>query len=94
MIIYVKHPSLGNKHVPEEEYVQLHAEGWVRWPRSAAEKNAAPLSSAIPCVSQATEAGAAPTVESLRAVLEEKGFQYDKRWGLKKLQEVLHGDGP
>jgi hypothetical protein len=89
-VIFVKHPIHGNKHVPESEYPALKEEGWVKWPRSAAEKNAAPLSSPLHVVSP--EAGAAPTIESLRAVLEEKGFAYDKRWGLKRLQEALDGD--
>lgn len=69
----------------------MRFQGWVKWPRSAAEKNAAPLSS--PPVVSIPEAGAAPTIESLRAVLEEKGFAYDKRWGLKRLQEALDGNG-
>jgi hypothetical protein len=108
-MVYVKHAVHGNKHVDESELTKLRAEGWVKWPRTPEEKNAAPLSSPPPVVSP--EAGAAPdikqqfdsyradvekyrapaaqSVEALRSVLEERGFQYDKRWGLKRLQEAL-----
>jgi hypothetical protein len=88
--MYAKHPSLGNKHFPEGSVLEP---GWVKWPRSAAEKNAGALPS-TPEVVSPSEAVPAPTIESLRAVLEEKGFQYDKRWGLKRLQEAADGNGP
>jgi len=32
---------------------------------------------------------AEPTLESVRAELDSRGVAYDKRWGLKKLQELL-----
>lgn len=41
-MIYVKHPTLGNKHVPDSEQSALEAEGWVRWPRTAAQKAGVP----------------------------------------------------
>jgi hypothetical protein len=34
-------------------------------------------------------AAEADTVESLRARLDAAGIEYDKRWGLKRLQELL-----
>jgi translation initiation factor IF-2 len=37
-LIYVKHPELGNRHVPADQVAQLLASGWTRFPRSRAEK--------------------------------------------------------
>lgn len=61
-MIYVKHPALGNRHVTEAEYETMRSQGWVKWPRSAAEKNAAPLSSPPPV--SIPEAGAAPDLKA------------------------------
>lgn len=36
--IYMKHPELGNKHVPAAEQAAREADGWVKWPRTAAQK--------------------------------------------------------
>lgn len=35
---YVKHPELGNKHVDDSEVAALVEQGWVKWPRTDAEK--------------------------------------------------------
>lgn len=35
---YVKHPELGNKHVDDSEVAALVEQGWVKWPRTAEEK--------------------------------------------------------
>lgn len=37
-MVYVKHPEHGNKHVAPEEAPALVLEGWVIWPRTAAQK--------------------------------------------------------
>lgn len=37
-MIYMKHPELGNKHVPEAEQAGREAAGWVRWPRGKEQK--------------------------------------------------------
>lgn len=42
-MFYLKHPDLGNRHVAnEQEAKDLVAAGWVRWPRTKAEKNFVP----------------------------------------------------
>jgi hypothetical protein len=46
-VIYVKHPELGSKHVPEAELPALVAAGWVRWPRTAEQKADAPVSPVV-----------------------------------------------
>jgi hypothetical protein len=41
---YVKHASLGNRHVADSEADKLQAEGWVKWPRTKEQKaGAAPV---------------------------------------------------
>jgi hypothetical protein len=35
---YLKHPQHGNRHVGEEEAIELEAQGWTRFPRSAEDK--------------------------------------------------------
>jgi hypothetical protein len=35
---YLKHPELGNKHVPDSEVDRLTSEGWVKWPRTKEQK--------------------------------------------------------
>lgn len=92
-MVYIKHAALGNKHVPEADWPTLQSQGWVKWPRTKEQKNAAPQPSVPAGVSPAQEAGAAPDLESCRAELEAKGIPYDKRWGLKRLQEALSEHG-
>ncbi len=42
-MLYMKHHELGNAHVADAEQAQREADGWVRWPRTKAQKvNAAP----------------------------------------------------
>lgn len=38
----VKHPELGNKHVPESEVKGLVANGWQVWPRTKEQKEGTP----------------------------------------------------
>lgn len=38
MQIYMKHPDMGNEHFAAERQAELEAQGWVRWPRTAAQK--------------------------------------------------------
>jgi len=40
---YMKHPTEGNRHVPDAEVPALQAQGWVKWPRSLSEKVGIPL---------------------------------------------------
>lgn len=48
MSYYLKHPEHGNRHV--ETYAELHdllAKGWVRWPRTKAEKEGRQVSQVV-----------------------------------------------
>jgi hypothetical protein len=42
MAAYMKHATLGNRHVEEADVAKLEGEGWVRWPRPRHVKAAAP----------------------------------------------------
>jgi hypothetical protein len=65
-LIYVKHPDLGNRHVPADQVAQLVAAGWTRFPRSRAEKQrgAWPPPAAAPAVALQARA-AAPAADGL-----------------------------
>ena len=39
----MKHPDLGNEHVPDAEVEARRAAGWVKWPRSLSQKVGIPL---------------------------------------------------
>ena len=45
-MIYMKHPVLGNRHVDDAEQAEREAAGWVRWPRTKAQKEGAPNNAA------------------------------------------------
>jgi hypothetical protein len=49
-LIYMKHPELGNRHVPADQVAQLLASGWTRFPRSRAEKQRGAWPPAAPAV--------------------------------------------
>ncbi len=38
MSVYMKHPVMGNAHVPASQQTQREADGWVRWPRTPEQK--------------------------------------------------------
>jgi hypothetical protein len=42
-IIYMKHPALGNKYFPAAEQTEREAAGWVKWPRTKAQKDGVPV---------------------------------------------------
>lgn len=93
----MKHPTLGNKHFDDEQLEVLRAKGWVRWPRTAAEKSAAPVEQEVLSVSpwSAPATGAAPddsTDDELATVkqrLADLGIKYHANSGLKKLYSLL-----
>jgi hypothetical protein len=39
-MIYMKHHVLGNLYFDDKQQVEQEALGWVRWPRTIAQKNA------------------------------------------------------
>ena len=92
-MIYMKHPVLGNRHFHEDQLTALLADGWVRWPRTLEQKNAAPQTNQGSVVSPPWSApepdGAAPEIDALKAKLDELGIKYHHRAGIKKLQEPL-----
>lgn len=64
---YVKHPEHGNRHVTDEELPALIADGWVKWPRTKAQKQAAD-SAAVPIkLADPIEPPAAPVAPARRA---------------------------
>lgn len=42
MSVYMKHQTLGNRHFPDSEQKAREADGWVKWPRTKAQKSASP----------------------------------------------------
>lgn len=96
---YVKHPTLGNRHVTEAQALELEAAGWVRFPRSKEAKAlgawpplvAAPreLESVIAPVVAPEPVGAAPDIGALRAELDARGVKYHHRAGAEKLRALL-----
>jgi len=51
-MLYGKHPTLGNAHFPDEQRTAREAAGWVIWPRTRAQKNAAPKPSVDPQIQE------------------------------------------
>lgn len=90
---YVKHPTFGNRHVSDEEAPALVAEGWVIWPRTKEQKEglAAPQATApvADLLVKPEPAGAAPSVDELRAELDRRGIKYHHKAGAAKLQALL-----
>jgi hypothetical protein len=54
-MIYVKHPEHGNRHISDEDVAAYVADGWVVWPRSAAEK--AGIAAPAPVAPEPTKRG-------------------------------------
>lgn len=80
-MIYMKHAEHGNKYFPDERQAELETQGWVRWPRTAAQKAADRAPAAAPA--------AEPTKEELQERCAALGIKTDARWGMKRLQEAL-----
>lgn len=69
MAAYMKHPTLGNRHVEEADARTLEGEGWVRWPRPRHVKAAAPQAQELGADSSPggpEPAGAAPATPKQR----------------------------
>jgi hypothetical protein len=72
----------------EAEHASLTAAGYEP-PLSAAPQDEVKKQDVSPEGGTSAPEGAAPTIEQLRAALDAKGIHYDKRMGVKRLQELL-----
>jgi hypothetical protein len=67
MIIYMKHPTLGNEHCDESEQAARELAGWVRWPRSPEQKARDALKLAAPPAAVAVVSPAVDAAEPIGA---------------------------